>query len=85
MKTLTAYAAAATLDMGSTLETQTYLEQREDGTSRLVLKGNGDMLLGVGESDSAHINGRAGLGNACGKHGPSVAAAGHHFRDARLR
>ena len=45
MKTLTAYAAAATLDMGSTLETQTYLEQREDGTSRLVLKGNGDMLL----------------------------------------
>ena len=62
MKTLTAYAAAATLDMGSTLETQTYLEQREDGTSRLVLKGNGDMLLGVGESDSAHINGRAGLG-----------------------
>ena len=62
MKTLTAYAAAATLDMGSTLETQTYLEQLEDGTSRLVLKGNGDMLLGVGESDSAHINGRAGLG-----------------------
>lgn len=62
MKTLTAYAAAATLDMGSTLETQTYLEQREDGTSRLVLKGNGDMLLGVDESDSAHINGRAGLG-----------------------
>ena len=37
MKTLTAYAAAATLDMGSTLETQTYLEQREDGTPRFVL------------------------------------------------
>ena len=62
MKTLTAYAAAATLDMGKTLDTQTYLEQREDGTARLVLKGNGDMLLGAGASDSAHINGRAGLG-----------------------
>lgn len=62
MKTLTAYAAATTLDMGKTLDTQTYLEQREDGTSRLVLKGNGDMLLGAGASDSSHINGRAGLG-----------------------
>ena len=62
MKTLTAYAAATTLDMGKTLDTQTYLEQREDGTARLVLKGNGDMLLGAGASDSAHINGRAGLG-----------------------
>ena len=62
MKTLTAYAAATTLDMGETLDTQTYLEQREDGTSRLVLKGNGDMLLGAGASDSSHINGRAGLG-----------------------
>ncbi|MGE4627977.1 D-alanyl-D-alanine carboxypeptidase/D-alanyl-D-alanine-endopeptidase [Bifidobacterium catenulatum subsp. kashiwanohense] len=62
MKTLTAYAAATTLDTGKTLDTQTYLEQREDGTARLVLKGNGDMLLGAGASDSAHINGRAGLG-----------------------
>lgn len=62
MKTLTAYAVATTLDMGETLDTQTYLEQREDGTSRLVLKGNGDMLLGAGASDSSHINGRAGLG-----------------------
>ena len=62
MKTLTAYAAATTLDMGKTLDTQTYLEQREDGTARLVLKGNGDMLLGAGASDSEHINGRAGLG-----------------------
>lgn len=62
MKTLTAYAAATTVDMGKTLDTQTYLEQREDGTARLVLKGNGDMLLGAGASDSAHINGRAGLG-----------------------
>ena len=54
MKTLTAYAAAVELDMGKTLDTQTYLEQSQDGTARLVLKGNGDMLLGVGESDSAN-------------------------------
>ena len=44
MKTLTAYAAAIELDMGKTLDTQTYLEQSQDGTARLVLKGNGDML-----------------------------------------
>ena len=62
MKTLTAYAAASKLDMGKTLDTETYLEQRQDGTARLVLKGNGDMLLGAGLSDSAHVNGRAGLG-----------------------
>ena len=48
MKTLTAYAAAVELDMGRTLDTQTYLEQSQDGTARLVLKGNGDMLLGAG-------------------------------------
>ncbi len=62
MKTLTAYAAASTLDMGMTLATQTYLEQYQDGTASVVLKGNGDMLLGSGQSDSAHVNGRAGLG-----------------------
>ena len=59
MKTLTAYAAAIELDMGKTLDTQTYLEQSQDGTARLVLKGNGDMLLGAGASDANHINGRA--------------------------
>lgn len=62
MKTLTAYAAATTLDMGSTLATQTYVEQKQDGTANLVLVGGGDMLLGAGNSDSAHVNGRAGLG-----------------------
>lgn len=62
MKTLTAYAAASGLDMGSTLDTQTYLEQVRDGSARLVLKGNGDMLLGAGLSDPNHVNGRAGLG-----------------------
>ena len=52
MKTLTAYAAASKLDMGSTLDTQTYLEQVQNGFAHLVLKGNGP----------DHVNGRAGLG-----------------------
>lgn len=67
MKTLTAYAAAVELDMGKTLDTQTYLEQSQDGTARLVLKGNGDMLLRAGASDANHINGRAGLGTLAGR------------------
>ncbi len=62
MKTLTAYAAASTLDMGKTLATEAYLEQYQDGTASVVLKGNGDMLLGSGQSDDTHVNGRAGLG-----------------------
>lgn len=33
----------------------------------LVLKGNGDMLLGAGASDANHINGRAGLGTLAGR------------------
>lgn len=28
---------------------------------KIVLRGNGDMLLGVGENDWSHVNGRAGL------------------------
>ena len=67
MKTLTAYAAAVELDMGKTPDTQTYLEQSRDGTARLALKGNGDMLLGAGASDANHINGRAGLGTLAGR------------------
>ncbi len=62
IKTLTALAATATLDMASTLDTETYLIQDSDGSATLILKGNGDMLLGSGESDPDHINGRAGLG-----------------------
>ena len=62
MKTLTAYAAASELDMGGTLDTQVYLDQPQNGTARLVLVGNGDMLLGAGASDPNHVNGRAGLG-----------------------
>lgn len=60
MKTLTALAAASSLDMGATLATQTFLLQN-GGTNTVVLKGNGDMLLSAGESDSSHVNGRAGL------------------------
>ncbi|WP_125967497.1 D-alanyl-D-alanine carboxypeptidase/D-alanyl-D-alanine-endopeptidase [Bifidobacterium samirii] len=60
LKTLTALAAASTLDMGSTLATETYLTQGT-ATPTLTLKGNGDMLLSAGESDPSHVNGRAGL------------------------
>lgn len=61
-KLLTAYAAATTLDMGASLDTQVYASDIADGTVTLTLKGNGDMLLGEGENDPDHINGRAGLG-----------------------
>ena len=60
MKTLTALAAASTLDMASTLDTEVHLRQGESADT-LVLKGNGDMLLSAGASDSDHTNGRAGL------------------------
>ncbi|RSX54891.1 D-alanyl-D-alanine carboxypeptidase [Bifidobacterium dolichotidis] len=60
LKTLTSLAAASKLDMGSTLPTQVFLQQ-QGNTYRLVLKGNGDMLLSAGDSDPNHINGRAGL------------------------
>nr|WP_044084563.1 D-alanyl-D-alanine carboxypeptidase/D-alanyl-D-alanine-endopeptidase [Bifidobacterium gallicum] len=61
LKTVTALAAASKLNMGSTLATQVFLHQN-DSDQRIVLKGNGDMLLGAGQSDPNHINGRAGLG-----------------------
>ncbi|MEI3493415.1 MAG: D-alanyl-D-alanine carboxypeptidase [Bifidobacterium animalis] len=61
MKTLTSLAAASVLDMGDTLPTQTFLLQAEQGTDTVVIKGNGDMLLGAGDSDPDHVNGRAGL------------------------
>lgn len=61
MKTLTAFAASSTLDMGSTLDTKIYLVQPQQGLPHLVLQGSGDMLLGTGDNDTSHINGRAGL------------------------
>ena len=61
MKTLTALTASSVLDMGSTLETGAYLEG-SGRSATLYLKGSGDMLLGSGQSDPNHVNGRAGLG-----------------------
>lgn len=60
LKTLTALAASATLDMGATLDTQTYLVQTGD-VPVVIIKGNGDMLLSDGYNDASHVNGRAGL------------------------
>ncbi len=60
LKTLTALAVSNVLDMGSTLATSVYLDQTGEGAA-LTLSGSGDMLLGSGNSDSGHINGRAGL------------------------
>ncbi|TPF94740.1 D-alanyl-D-alanine carboxypeptidase [Bifidobacterium sp. UTBIF-68] len=60
LKTLTALAASSTLDMASTLDTQTYISE-DSGDTVVTLKGNGDMLLSAGQSDPDHINGRAGL------------------------
>lgn len=62
LKTLTMLAAADTLDLSATLDTETYLIQQEGQQPTLVMKGNGDMLLGAGASDPDHVNGRAGLG-----------------------
>ena len=78
LKTLTAAVASRTLDMGSTLDTQVFLQPKSAKNSeqssgsksgsksgsnlrKIVLRGNGDMLLGVGENDWSHVNGRAGL------------------------
>lgn len=59
-KTLTAFAASETLEMSGTLDTEVYLTHA-DTTPTIVLQGHGDMLLGSGENDPSHINGRAGL------------------------
>lgn len=78
LKTLTAAVASRTLDMGSTFDTQVFLQPKSAKDSakshgsksgsksgsnlrKIVLRGNGDMLLGVGENDWSHVNGRAGL------------------------
>lgn len=60
-KTLTAFAAAHTLDMGSSLRTETYITPDSSGNATVTLTGHGDMLLAAGENDPDHINGRAGL------------------------
>lgn len=66
MKTLTALASSSVLDMGSTFHTDALLDPMPASAGHtqqatLTLKSDGDMLLGAGESDPNHINGRAGL------------------------
>ena len=67
MKTLTAAAAASVLDMSSQLDTEAVLNSSASSQATLTLRGHGDMLLGVGEDDPLHVNGRAGLGTLAGK------------------
>lgn len=79
-KTLTAYAASATLDLNRTLDTQVFLRgsgsaSAADGAT-IVLKGNGDVLLGDGESDPTHTNGRAGLATLARQTADALAADG---------
>lgn len=59
-KTLTAFIAVHTLEMSGTLDTEVYLTHA-DTSPTIVLQGHGDMLLGEGQNDPSHINGRAGL------------------------
>lgn len=59
-KTLTAFAAVHTLEMSGTLDTEVYLTHA-DTSPTIVLQGHGDMLLGEGQNDPSHINGRAGF------------------------
>lgn len=59
-KTLTAFAAVHTLEMSGTLDTEVYLTHA-DTSPTIVLQGHGDMLLGEGQNDPSHINGRAGI------------------------
>lgn len=59
-KTLTAFAAVHTLEMSGTLDTEVYLAHA-DTSPTIVLQGHGDMLLGEGQNNPSHINGRAGL------------------------
>lgn len=59
-KTLTAFTAVHTMEMSGTLDTEVYLTHA-DTSPTIVLQGHGDMLLGEGQNDPSHINGRAGL------------------------
>ena len=67
MKTLTAAAAASVLDMSSQLDTEAVLDSSAPSQATLILRGHGDMLLGVGKDDPMHVNGRAGLGTLAEK------------------
>lgn len=62
MKTLTAYAAAGHARHGVDVGDADLFGAARRWHFAIGAQRHGDMLLGVGESDSAHINGRAGLG-----------------------
>lgn len=81
-KTLTAYAASSTLDMGSSIATETLLDTAS-GTPTVTLRGNGDMLLGAGDSDPDHVNGHAGLGTLAADTADALARQG--VRSVALR
>lgn len=85
MKTLTALAASTSLDMGSTFSTVAYLDgaRGRGGAATVTLKGDGDMLLGAGENDPNHINGRAGLATLADQTAQSLARRG--ISTVRLR
>lgn len=76
MKTLTAAAAASELDMSSCLTTDVQLREVSGDHAVLVLKGHGDMLLGAGNNDPAHVNGRAGLSSLAAKTAGALRKAG---------
>jgi serine-type D-Ala-D-Ala carboxypeptidase/endopeptidase (penicillin-binding protein 4) len=61
LKTLTAAAAATTLDMSSRIHTSVYSNEISGNETSIVLKSEGDMLLGSEKNDFSHVNGRAGL------------------------
>lgn len=75
VKTLTAFAAANTLEMSGTLDTEVYLTH-VDSTPTIVLQGHGDMLLGAGQNDPSHINGRAGLATLAQRTAQALAQRG---------
>lgn len=76
LKTLTAAAAASVLDMSSQLDTDVVVTKVQGDHADLVLRGHGDMLLGAGQDDSAHVNGRAGLATLAGLTAQSLGRSG---------
>ncbi|WP_418968995.1 D-alanyl-D-alanine carboxypeptidase [Alloscardovia omnicolens] len=63
LKTLTAFASSVTFSSHETLKTTVKMQKSDsDSTAATVtLVGGGDILLGEGNNDPHHINGRAGL------------------------
>lgn len=82
-KTVTALAAVSVLDMNSTLDTRVFLDPApggksdgKSGAATLILRGQGDMLLGAGRSDPTHVIGRAGLATLASQVAQALKARG---------